>query len=154
MYRPILALLMMTASAPAFAADWRLVITDDRDGRATFVDLDSIRPGDGAVRTVSTYEVTREADAEGIAAQSVDLRIDCDERRLSVYQLVLFDDDNRQVEAFAVERPWIGPFDEESQGKGIVDFACSNGASEPEAESWGSERPFHPARRVLRARAG
>jgi hypothetical protein len=151
MHRPILALLMMAASAPAFAADWRLVNTDDKDERVTFVDLDGIRPVGDAIRTASTYEVTREADEEGIAAQTVDLRIDCADRRMRVLHLILFDEANRQVEEVSIDRPWVGPFDEDSQGQGIVDFVCSDGASQPNAESWGSERPFHRARRELRA---
>ena len=148
-----IALLLFATSAPAFAADWRLVVTDEEGSLATFVDVDSIRPAADQIRTVSSLNVRLEADEEGVAAENVDLRVDCTDRRFSIYRIVLFDEDNEETGASDLDRPWVGPFDEETQGRALVDFVCGNGASDPSSESWGSERPFDEARRAMRERA-
>lgn len=150
MRRPIIALIMLAASAPALATDWRLVVTDEERSVATFVDLDSIRSAEEMIRTVSTYNVNVETDRDGIAAETVDLRIDCADRRLSIYRMTFHDEEDRPIGTRDMSRPWVGPFEEDSQGRSIVDFVCSDGATDPLSESWGAERPFREARQRMR----
>lgn len=153
MLRPFIALLLLTAPAPALAVDWRLVTADPEGGTASFVDLASIRPRDAKIRTASTLEVSLEADQEGIAGSMVEIRIDCDRHRMTIFRIVSYDADNRQIDDLHGTRPWVGPFPDGTNGALIVAYICSNGASDAQAESWGAEMPFDAARQAMRERA-
>ena len=148
--RPTIAVLALSLTAPALAADWRFVV-DPGDGSAvTYVDLDSIAPRNGARRDAATYTVNRDADADGSLASVVRLHFDCPGRRMSIFQIVNYGEDGRQLEDLHGHRPWIGPIPAGTQGGEMIDFVCSSGASHPDRPSLGSALPLEPARRLLR----
>ncbi len=145
---------LLLAATPAGATDWRFVYTGDGEDSATFVDLDSIAPRDAAVRRVSTYAVERDDAPDGTAATLIDLDVDCDRRRLKIVRMVRYDDQEAELDDVHLTRPWVGDFEAESQGAAMIDYVCSNGASDPEVESWGDTYPFREMREQLRARRG
>ena len=149
MLRPALVVLLMLGPTPAAASDWRYVADLDNNG-PTFIDLDSISPRDGALRSVVTFEVRREADEEGTIAQAVHVRVDCPGRRLSIFRFVNYGADERQIDDLRGARPFIGPMPAGSIGGVLVDYVCSNGASAAGAPESGSQLPFEAGRRILR----
>jgi hypothetical protein len=152
MYRAVFAFSLLMAASPACATDWRFVYTGEEEESATFVDLDSINPRDGTIRQVTTYTVLRETDSDGDAASMIEQKVDCDGRRLSITRIISYDRRERETGDYSGTRPWIGDFPADTQGAMMVDYVCSNGASDPAVESWGAERPFKEMRRQLRAR--
>ena len=149
MMRPVLAALLIFGPTAALASDWRYV-ADLANNGPTFVDLDSISPRDGNIRSVVTFEVRREADEEGVAAQAVHVRVDCPGRRLSVFRFVNYDAGDRQIDDLHGTRPFIGPMPAGSLGGVLVDYVCSNGASDAAAPRVGDQLPFEAGRRILR----
>jgi hypothetical protein len=149
MLRLVLAALLMLGAVPASASDWRYVADLTNNG-PNFVDLDSISPRDGTIRSVVTFEVRREPDEEGIAAQAVHVRVNCPERKLSVFRFVNYDANDREVEDLRGTRPFIGPMPAGSIGGVLVDYVCSHGGSDAAAPRVGDRLPFEAGRRVLR----
>ncbi len=141
-----LAALALAIATPAQARDWELAnVSEDHSG-AMFVDIDSIKVKDGAMREAEIYIVLR-ADNQNIAALQSLLLIDCAGARKRSQWWLGFDAGGRVVTQEPAETEWI-PMKEGTLFGRVLERVCKGPPATPN-QRFGANVPLDQVRARL-----